>query len=234
VSDTGKPNVDDQFTLPSANDRVFIAASHPYRGFYEKFYGRNYLQGYEEAADILFEQAQFRLAEDPETPLDVANWLVYPIYFLYRHAIELSLKQMRDEHIAGSVTASRNDHDLLHLWRGVKGWVEGIGGDELQAETKAFERLIEQIQRVDPRGDAGRYELHINRTETFKGLRPLDLPNLRNTMKKMVNFLALVSSKSLHSESYRQKELGREMLQQRKSERRKRERRKDVLPSTES
>jgi hypothetical protein len=218
----------DEFTLPSANDRVFIKASHPHRGFYEEFYGPDYLKGYEEAADILFEQAQSRLAEDPETPLDVANWLVYPIYFLYRHAIELSLKQMRDEHVAASVSASRNDHDLLQLWRGVKDWVEGMGGDELRAETKAFERLVEQIQRADPRGDAGRYNLHINRTETFKDLRPIDLPNLRNTMKKMVNFLTLISSKWIHSEAYRQKELEREMQQ------RKRERRKDVLPSTES
>jgi CHASE3 domain sensor protein len=72
VSDTGKPNMD-EFTLPSANDRLFIKASHPHRGLYEKCYGRDYLKGYEEAADMLFEQAQSLLAEDPETPLDVAN-----------------------------------------------------------------------------------------------------------------------------------------------------------------
>jgi hypothetical protein len=164
VNKTEKPNMD-RPALPSVNDRVFIKASHPHRRLYEQFYGRDYLKGYEEAADMLFEQAQSLLAADPETPLDVANWLVYPIYFLYRHAIELLLKQIRDEHVPASVSASRNDHDLLQLWSVVKDWVEGMGGDELRAETKAFEGLVEQIQRVDPRGDAGRYVVHMNRAE---------------------------------------------------------------------
>lgn len=42
MNDAAKPYVG-QFTLPSANDRVFIKASHPHRGFYEEFYGPDYL-----------------------------------------------------------------------------------------------------------------------------------------------------------------------------------------------
>jgi hypothetical protein len=187
--------------LPAAGDQVFKKATHPYRRFYEDFYRKDltYLAGYRAAADILFEHAEQSIAKAPNDPLDVANWLVYPIYFLYRHAIELSLKQMRAAKTEDGQTTTpdrgkvlRNDHSLLELWMEVKDWVQQIGGERLGAETDAFEKLIEQIHQVDPKGDAGRYDLHRNQSETFKGVRPIDLPNLRGTMNAMLNFLTWI------------------------------------------
>lgn len=87
---------------------------------------------------------------------------------------------------------AKNDHDLHHLWIDVKDWVQQIQGNRLRAESEEFEKLIEEIHQADPKGDAGRYDLHRNRTETFKNHRPIDLPNLRETLNKMLNFLTWI------------------------------------------
>jgi len=190
--------------LPAAGDRVFRKTNDDDRIWVEKTLSRGslYMDGYKWAADVLFRHVEDNPADRDDGSMDSTNWLIYPIYFLYRHAIELSLKQMREGLPAKPDGDIRYDHNLHHLWNEVKDWVQQIAGNRLRAESEEFEKLIEEINRADSQGDAGRYELHRNGAETFKDHRPIDLPNLRETLNKMLNFLTWI--RTFHEDQIQQ------------------------------
>jgi hypothetical protein len=194
--------------LPTAGDHVFRKTNDEERVWVENTLGREplYMDGYKWAADVLFNHVEEVRADRDDQSLDITNWLIYPIYFLYRHAIELSLKQIRDTqpHRSG-VSTDEYHHDLRKLWVEVRDWVQSVGGKRLSDEAQAFESLIDEIHKADPKGDAGRYRAHRNRRETFESLRPIDLPNLRETLNKMLNFLTWI--RSLYEDQVQQDQL---------------------------
>jgi len=180
--------------LPAASDKVFKQATDSDRAWLERTFPgpATYLDAYKMAADLLFREVERSRAEVEATgALDVSHWLVYPIYFTYRHAIELSLKQMREARAIdwGLTVEPFIGHELVPLWKEVEDWIRNICGTSLRTEADAFGQLVEEIQRIDPKGDAGRYNLRMNRRPSFDGIRPLDLKNLHDSCEKMLNFL---------------------------------------------
>jgi hypothetical protein len=185
--------------LPAAGDRIFKQATDPDRAWFERTFPgpATYLDAYKMAADLLFREVERSRADVEATgALDVSHWLVYPIYFTYRHAIELSLKQMRVARAAdwGLPVEPFLGHDLVDLWKEVESWVRDICGTSFRIQADVFGQLLEEIQRIDPKGDAGRYDVRTNRQPSFDGIRPLDLKNLRDTCEKMLNFLTRIWS----------------------------------------
>ena len=185
--------------LPVAGDHVFKQATDPERTWFERTFPRNvtYLEAYKMAGDILFRAVERMLAESRETgAMDTAPWLVYPVYFMYRQAIELSLKQMRVARGAdwGLPVERYLEHNLVKLWKEVEGWVRDTCGEGLRDTADAFGKLVQEIHDIDPKGDAGRYDINTKGQPTFEGFRPLDLKNLRDTCEKMLNFLTWIWS----------------------------------------
>jgi len=98
--------------------------------------------------------------------------LLYPIVYLYRHYVELRLKDLMalDQRLAGEPLVIPETHDLVNLWGSVKPALlrEVEAGDrERKREIRQIERVIKELAALDPRGTAFRY-----RTDAHGG-RPL-------------------------------------------------------------
>ena len=151
----------------------------------------SYAVGYKEAADVL----AARFLEDWQG----MDGLVYPIVFLYRHALELRLKQVI---VAGqqlldiSVDFQEellDKHKLLELWkiyrkilRGVKCWP----ADPPQT-LDAIEALVKDFDEKDPEGINFRYPHTIKRKggkPTLPNLTHVDIKNLHEVMQRLAVF----------------------------------------------
>jgi hypothetical protein len=83
--------------LPEPNDRIFKPATNLDHQWVERTFPREsiFTDAYKYAGDLLCDQLETMSRDLTETgAIDITPWLVYPIYFNYRHAIELSLKQI--------------------------------------------------------------------------------------------------------------------------------------------
>jgi hypothetical protein len=56
-------------------------------------------------------------------------------------------------------------------------------------ETKAFEKLLAELDKLDPDGQAARYAEDIKEKQTFFGLYSLDLALFRSAIHKMSHYL---------------------------------------------
>jgi len=177
-----------------------------------------YLNGYQLAANYLFQKAQEsteeakRAAQEakegkgnwPEMlPMSIEPWLVYPIYFLYRHVIELSLKDLlRVQKRNGWLSADAEklidtSHDVLELWNAAKPWVMTFCQRILGKEIPAFEAMLKEIQTHDPNADAGRYPLSNTAPKgkkrilapSFGTVSPLNLSNFHQNATKLLNII---------------------------------------------
>ena len=143
---------------------IDLAWSHDWGG---------YILGYKEAADRLV----VSITEDHFDPL------VYPIIFLYRQYLELSLKHllklMRDlqkaqgEFISEETQASDKElfggHDLVKLWKKVREAIEDLWSDhEDMAANVDIEARIREFSLIDHNSQSFRYP------ENKKGKSTLD------------------------------------------------------------
>lgn len=141
------------------------------------------------------------LTESPEmAPLSQEHWLVNPIYFLYRHAIELALKDIlsfikRERKLTPKQEKLIDcSHDPLKLWEAAKPWVMSFAQRALGQHVAACESMLREIQHLDPNAEAGHHHLakvgkssHL--VASFEGLAPLDFNTLHQNATKILNFI---------------------------------------------
>jgi hypothetical protein len=150
--------------LPTDGDKLFKKDRNKQREEMHRTFkpAMTYINGYERAADLLYAQLQDG-AKQGDSTLPAEHWLVYPVYFMYRHALELSLKN-----ILRTASPTLNEkqreritetHNVYTLWSMAKSWVMQFASDELKAAMPAFESMLNEIQIHDPEGEAGRYEM---------------------------------------------------------------------------
>jgi hypothetical protein len=97
----------------------------------------------------------------------LADTLVFPIIYLYRHAIELHLKSAiregfflyRDAAGADLAKPSRQEqHDLCALWRIARALVEALDQDNAEAEfLDRMEVVIDELGQMDDKSTLFRY-----------------------------------------------------------------------------
>jgi hypothetical protein len=171
---------------PQKGDRLF-AAQNDARGEARLHWGYHsldlYASGFKEAADILVD----RIVEGQGS----SDSLVFPIGFLYRHYLELRLKQIiksgriliREGH--GFPTG----HKLTDLWKEVRRILEKTWPDGNQDELDAVEECIFEVDRVDVRSDAFRYPVDKDGHSTLAHLPALSLPNLKDVVDRISTVL---------------------------------------------
>lgn len=110
-----------------------------------------YIEGYKLAADLLVQQV-----ERDQRNQDL---LIYPIVFLYRHALEVSLKhliwvgsQLRDTRPELST-----HHRLVPLWRQCRPIIEEVWPHGSKEDLEAAGALLEQFETRDPNSTVFRY-----------------------------------------------------------------------------
>lgn len=146
-----------------------------------------YASGYRLIVELALERA---LAEDRH--LDV---LVYPIFFNFRHYVELMLKGIiRDcayVDSEGQDNESPFGHDIERLWRRARGYVENLFPDDAASESTALdsvEACLLELSTYDPRSTSFRYERDRDGRPSLGGLRQLDLARVQEIVRRVGNF----------------------------------------------
>ena len=153
-----------------------------------------YAEGYRTAADLLVASA----SKDRSS----VNFLIYPIVFLYRQYVELSLKSM----LRDSATLLCRDiplstrHELGPLWSQLTPLLkEALGTNLTKRELQVLTNLVRQFSDSDPTSQTFRYpeqtdgsparfpETHIN----IRRLRD-EVTNAATVVERVGNYIVIL------------------------------------------
>jgi HEPN domain-containing protein len=143
-----------------------------------------YAAGYKEAGDLLVHQLEMRKGGQ--------DTLVYPIVFLYRQYLELTIKDLiRDARELQKVYGDYpKTHELAALWDICQALLLQIFPREPNNVMKDVARLIGEFSAVDPQSMSFRYPEDREGNPSLDGIAQIDLFNLRDVIAKIATFLS--------------------------------------------
>jgi hypothetical protein len=117
------------------------------------------------------------------------NILVYPLIFLFRHYLELRLKELisASKQLANPDLVIIKNHNLLQLWNQFKAQLLEIEPATSQDELRNIERLLTEYHSIDPNSESFRYPTD-RRDNPSLNLNTIDLENFANVIEGMMNF----------------------------------------------
>lgn len=141
-----------------------------------------YSEGYKNAALLMMQKC--RESESSN------NILVYPLVFLFRHFLELRLKELIvvSKELANPDIKLEMNHNIMKLWNQFKMQlltIEPKTTDE--EELKNIERLLNEYHQIDSNSQSFRYPTDKNDTPSLN-LNTIDLENFSNVMEKIMEF----------------------------------------------
>ncbi len=171
---------------------------NPYRGSTLNWVGENswciYADGFKRAAELLIANVQSTYE---------INTVVFPILFLCRHYLELTLKEVigYGRYLNELAGAPPGGHDLQNLWQEAKSYISKEISDISTGELASIESLILEIHSLDPTSEGSRYPVIkkrglSGRNASFSGDSPythINLDDLGNKMKTIGEFLHKVT-----------------------------------------
>jgi len=154
-----------------------------------------YAVGYRLAAEILADHVRGRGEE---------TFLFYPIVFLYRHHVELMLKNLilafdepgvravtgaeafRDED-RNSLQSGKKAHSLQALWDHLRPSVEGLGSQVSAELIEGINYYIQQLNEIDPHSVSFRYPAGVAGTKEAlgRGQKKGEAANLQTFVEAM-------------------------------------------------
>jgi hypothetical protein len=167
-------------------EKVFAADSDPLRGVWLKDGSTNLviiIDAYYDAAAALVDLAieKGRMGES----------YFFPICYLYRQYIELSLKHLvaLGNRINSEETAELRTHNLTDLWKRCRPVIQMVFPHDDQSQVAALERLLNEFQRIDPSSTAFRYEDEAQKLHDVHNLNNISLANLAEVMRRVALLL---------------------------------------------
>jgi hypothetical protein len=129
-----------------------------------------YADGYKRAAELLIERTK---------NIYETNTVIFPILALYRHYVELSLKEIiaYGQYLDGKGSIPDNEHDLKQLWACAKNYIRK--SYTAFEQLSRIEQLVYEIYDLDPTSQGARYPY-------VKHVKPKD----KNKRAKVVSFSA--------------------------------------------
>ena len=145
-------------------------------------YGENlYAAGYKQAADLLVKYVL-------EKHID-QDTLVYPIVFLYRHYIELQLKEIISLGKGLDLDIKvEKDHELKSLWLESRQIIAEVWPEDSNNDIKAVQEIIHQFSACDPGSTAFRYPTTKKGKPSLTDLEQINLRNLGDIMAGIGSF----------------------------------------------
>ena len=143
-----------------------------------------YAMGYKMAGDVLVQYVK-----DNDRDQD---FLVYPIAFLYRHYLELRLKELI---FVNSALLSKDakipkTHDLVSLWKQARLNIEAVWpGSETRRHLNQVEERLEELCDLDSGSYAFRYPEDTKGETTLTGMVHINLKQLRDVVEGISNVL---------------------------------------------
>ncbi|MDD5519489.1 MAG: hypothetical protein PHI84_01585 [Kiritimatiellae bacterium] len=147
-----------------------------------------YIEGYKLAADILVNKVN-------ETGRS-QDFLVYPIAFLYRHHLELLLKQI----IADGRDLLKNEagypqhHKIDALWEEVKSLIRKTWKTADPPEMRKTDHVISEFMKLDPTGEGFRYGHKKDGQDSLTDIKYINLRHLAECIGEVAEFLDGVST----------------------------------------
>jgi len=164
---------DDLFAIPGGGG---FALSLRLEDFY-------YIFGYLFAAQVIIDQIKQGLVHPERAILQAA--------YLYRHHLELLIKGIIND-IAKFNSNSRpppKNHNLKDLTGAL---AEAAPNLKVSREFRHFSRLVDQVTKLDPRGESFRYSLRRDGSRTVRSAHRIDPANMARCFEKMSFFLERV------------------------------------------
>ncbi len=147
-----------------------------------------YVEGYRIAAE--------KLIDDVLNTQNERDTLIYPFVFLYRHYLEIQLKEIIQ---IGSDLLNENaeiitSHDLFQLWLSAKIIINNIWHpDTDNNDMDKMEGIIKAISMIDTKSDSFRYPYDTKRKPNLKGISVINLREFKESITPLVQFLDGVS-----------------------------------------
>lgn len=175
-----------QFNWPKKGDKAF---KPPDRAALEALVMPDdgiYLVGFKRAGDLIVAAAQ--------TEGQYADDLLFPVAHLYRHHLELMLKELVHLGLGlGSLRGCEDilgDHNLHKLWNKAKQLIKEVCPDSPDDDLKAAEKMILEFHKLDPTSQAFRYARDRGGKPHLQDApRSIDLENLKRNVDAVSNFL---------------------------------------------
>jgi len=147
-----------------------------------------YVAAYRMAAEKLVEQTY-------DGTLAI-NWLIFPIWYLYRHYFELRLKSLTwDGNAREGVSPEQLDktHSLQQLWTKCRASIERWQSDCPRSDLDAVGETLRQFDEKDINSQAARYTKDTRGTPSGLLGIEINLKTFAETVTKAANFLDAVS-----------------------------------------
>ena len=139
-------------------------------------------RSYKEGADALAQSVS-----RGDATLDT---VILPIIFLYRHYIELLLKEAVETARAaqGEEIGYPKHHNLKNLWAEAKDLIRQHYGVDAPREIDFVDPCIEELHQHDPESFSFRYPTDKDGNINLRGLSHINLRNLYETMDRIASF----------------------------------------------
>jgi hypothetical protein len=149
--------------------------------FYADWYA--YTEGYRRAGSILVDHVKTHRSD-----LDA---LVYPIIFLYRHHIELRLKNiiLNGTKFLDEPCDFPKHHKLIELWSQARRILEKIYEGDPKEDLNDTENFIKQFSNKDLYGDAFRYPTDKQGKKTLPDLMHINIRKFSDIAEKTAQLL---------------------------------------------
>jgi hypothetical protein len=182
---------DDQKNWPMEKEKLFRSDINDFNNACLNFMDDQfdlYAVGYRKAAELLVEHTK--------TTNSNQDILVYPIVFLYRHYLELRMKDIiKDGNILLDFTESfPQDHLISGLWEKCKMIIEQLDHDNSMIdEINAVDENIKEFSKIDLKSMAFRYPTDKKGNPSLPGIKRTNLGNLSKVMLNIANFFDAAS-----------------------------------------
>jgi hypothetical protein len=144
-------------------------------------YAARYEEGYYQAATELVDWAADRIE---------AAWTVYPILFVSRHALELSLKKLIIEVFRPVPETVADEHNIKVLWDMLLQRLEQQYRYAVPRNATLITKVMAQLTEIDPQSMNSRYATKKDfHTVSIANPRLLSLRNLQAIIAKLYNEL---------------------------------------------
>ena len=143
-----------------------------------------YATGYKSAADAIVEHLDEKGHH--------RALMVHPVVFLYRHYLELRLKELllKSSQLLESKTVLPLGHNLMQLWGKLRPNLELFGrSQETEELYGSIEDRLKEITQIDSGSMAFRYPVDTTGRESLPQDPGIDLLLFRNVMKAIANLL---------------------------------------------
>lgn len=173
-----------EYSWPEEGDRLFRRSEiddawiHPTHINFVMF-----AASYKKAANFLVESAigdRFR-----------ADELVYPIIFLYRHHVELQMKDIINtwRSLQGKAGPNFMHHRLKDLWCECREIIQEVFPGDNHTDTDVVEHIIKELAEADPGSFSFRYPVNKDGEMILESENYIDLINLREVIEKVSHYL---------------------------------------------